>query len=612
MKAKEESIRDKIAWDNEIKANKAGAISMLIYAGVLFIALLISLSNKFGYSIEFILLSDIPIVCVFLILGIVILALKCNQKWMKYAIIGTFILVMAFLDFCYGVYVGLGMLVPIILTARYGYKKFTIITIIVTGICFLLSGFFGILTTLSMDLNIAEFPAGYVINWDHVFDIESMQQVQMPATLLNFFYGNIIPKYSLYFFISFICYLTTKSHHEDLARQKREIEDRSKTTLELDLARKLQKDMLPSTESMFQDKNEFNVFAIMDPARQVGGDFYDCFLVDDRHLAVVIGDVSGKGVPASLFMVVARTTIKDNALLNQSPSQIFTNVNAALCENNKAGLFVTGWIGILDFLTGKLVYCNAGHNPPVLIRNGQNAELVTNRNGVILAARHTSTYSECEIHLEKGDRLFIYTDGVTEAKDIKNQMYGEQRLLKFLNKNNHLTVSEELTLLRNDIDSFANGEEQFDDITMLILQYNGGIDYYYKVKTFIATRDALEPSINFIKEELQKLNVSNKITFETNLIFEELLVNIVSYAYGEVPGPIHVIFISKDNQFTIKLIDSGKPFDPLKKEDPDIKAPISGRAIGGLGIFLSKKLSDAITYKRENNKNVIAFTKNIQ
>lgn len=242
---------------------------------------------------------------------------------------------------------------------------------------------------------------------------------------------------------------------------------------ELSVASQIQSDMLPTIFPAFPENSQFDIYAHMDPAKEVGGDFYDFFLVDDDHLAAVIADVSGKGVPAALFMVIAKTLIKNHAQNGESPADIFTNVNAQLCESNKEGMFVTAWLGILTLSTGELKYVNAGHNPPLIRRRDGGYGYFKTRPGFVLAGMEGIKYRQGETVLEKGESLFLYTDGVTEATNGSDQLYGEDRLLEMLNANADVQPTELLPVIRADIDKFVDGAPQFDDITMLSLKYCG-------------------------------------------------------------------------------------------------------------------------------------------
>ena len=240
---------------------------------------------------------------------------------------------------------------------------------------------------------------------------------------------------------------------------------------ELNVATQIQADMLPRIFPPFPERDEFDVYATMNPAKEVGGDFYDFFLVDDDHLAVVIADVSGKGVPAALFMVIAKTLIKNHAQNQEAPGTVFTQTNEQLCEGNDAGLFVTGWMGVLEISTGKFVYVNAGHNPPLLKRAGGTFEWLKSRPGFVLAGMEGVRYRENTLQLEPGDRLYLYTDGVTEATNSHEELFGDERLQNALNEYMDLPVEQFLPKIKECIDAFVGDADQFDDITMLALDY---------------------------------------------------------------------------------------------------------------------------------------------
>ena len=242
---------------------------------------------------------------------------------------------------------------------------------------------------------------------------------------------------------------------------------------ELNVATQIQADMLPRLFPAFPDRPEFDVYATMDPAKEVGGDFYDFFLVDEDHLAVVAADVSGKGVPAALFMVIAKTLIKNHAQNREAPGDVFTSTNGQLCEGNDAGLFVTAWMGVLELSTGEFTYVNAGHNPPLLQRAGEEFQWLKSRPGFVLAGMEGIRYRENHLTLLPGDRLFLYTDGVTEATNGDLELFGEARLKEALDRRRDLPVKALLTGLKECLDEFVGEAEQFDDITMLGLEYRG-------------------------------------------------------------------------------------------------------------------------------------------
>ncbi len=242
---------------------------------------------------------------------------------------------------------------------------------------------------------------------------------------------------------------------------------------ELSIATRIQADMLPRTFPPFPDRHEFELYASMNPAREVGGDFYDFFLVDDDHIALVMADVSGKGVPAALFMVVTRTLIKNRAQMGDSPAEILKNVNEQLCEGNEADLFVTVWLAIIEISTGRGLAANAGHEHPVIRRAGGQYELVRYRHSLAVAALKDVRFREHPFELHPGDSLFVYTDGVPEATNAGDELFGAERMLAALNRDPGAAPHELLKTVRREIDAFAGDAPQFDDITMLNFQYAG-------------------------------------------------------------------------------------------------------------------------------------------
>ena len=250
--------------------------------------------------------------------------------------------------------------------------------------------------------------------------------------------------------------------------------DKERIATELAVATQIQTSMLPCIFPPFPDLKEFDIYALMQAAKEVGGDFYDFFLIDRTHLCVVIADVSGKGVPAALFMVIAKTLIKNHAQAGMSPKQVFETVNDQLCENNEAGMFVTAFMGVLDVTDGSFTYVNAGHNPPLLSTGGAPYEWLESKRGFVLAGMEHMKYSQQRITLFPGDSLLLYTDGVTETLNTHEELYSEARLKAFVNSGrlDGCTLEGQLHLLRQELASFADGAQQADDITMLILRIN--------------------------------------------------------------------------------------------------------------------------------------------
>ena len=259
--------------------------------------------------------------------------------------------------------------------------------------------------------------------------------------------------------------------HEYISNLSQVTAEKERIGTELNIATQIQADMLPSIFQAFTERDEFDIYATMAPAKEVGGDFYDFFMIDEKHLAIVVADVSGKGVPAALFMVIGKTLIKDHTQVNPDLGQVFTEVNNLLCEANSEGLFITAFEGVLDLETGEFVFVNAGHEQPYIYRKGEKYEAQYIEPGFVLAGLEDMQYNIGKINLEVGDKFFQYTDGVTEATDSSEQLYGDERLCNILNKNVDKKPEELLKAVKEDIDLFVGEAPQFDDITMLSFEF---------------------------------------------------------------------------------------------------------------------------------------------
>ena len=388
--------------------------------------------------------------------------------------------------------------------------------------------------------------------------------------------------------------------------------EKERINAELQLASDIQAHMLPCIFPPFPGRKEFDLYALMHPAKEVGGDFYDFFLVNEDKLAVIVADVSGKGVPAALFMVIAKTLIKNYTQMDMEPSEVFTTVNHLLCDGNDAGLFVTAWMGVLEIETGKLTYVNAGHNPPLIKRAGGNFEYLRERTGFVLAGMDGIKYRQNTFDLHPGDRVFLYTDGVTESTNEHEELYGEERLQHFLNNHETGNTEEILDALRKDLRDFSNEAPQFDDITMLLLDYKGKVTM--KEKVFEAKDENMLEMLGFVEQELENYGCSMRMQTAISVALEEVFINVAHYAYPDGNGKAKVA-INIDpttDEMTCILSDSGIAFNPLTQDDPDITLPVEQREIGGLGILIVKKTMDYVEYSRENGENILTMRKKLE
>ena len=380
---------------------------------------------------------------------------------------------------------------------------------------------------------------------------------------------------------------------------------------ELEYAKQIQLSALPTN---FPDNEDFGIYAQMIAAKEVGGDFYDFYKLNDTTVVFLAADVSGKGIPAAMFMMTAKTIIKDLAESGMAVNDIFTKANEKLCENNESGMFVTAWMGILDITTGQVKFANAGHNPPLLKRANGSFEYLKTRAGFVLAGMEGVRYRAGELTLNPGDRLFLYTDGVPEATNAENKLYGEDRLLSFMNQNTTMEAVKLLPALKANIDEFVGEAPQFDDITMLMLDYKpkkGGA--YMTNQTFPAKTEALPDILGFVEETLEGYGCPMKIQMAVCVAIEEVFVNVAHYAYGNGEGDMNlgIGFDEENRTITFRMTDKGVPFDPLQKPDPDITLSAEEREIGGLGIFIAKKTMDSLRYSYENGENILTMIKTI-
>ena len=381
---------------------------------------------------------------------------------------------------------------------------------------------------------------------------------------------------------------------------------------ELEFARTIQDSALP--KNFVFPRRDFEIYAIMDPAREVGGDFYDFFFVDRNKIALVIADVSGKGIPAALFMMRAKTAIRGLAEAGREPAEVLLRANSMLCEGNDAEMFVTVWLGIVDLETGRVQCANAGHEYPAVKRTGGGYELIRDKHGLALAAMDGMKYKEYELQLNPGDRLFVYTDGVPEAISSGMEQYGTARMLRALNDAGDCPLREALAAVQKDLAAFVGGEDQFDDITMLNFTYIGPEKAVNDTDrlTVEAKKENLDKALSFVENRLEEAGCSVKARTQICVAAEEIFINIASYAYAPETGDA-VISVKVDGETAgIEFRDRGIPFDPLARPDPDVTLSAEERGIGGLGIYMVKKTMDEVLYRRENGENVLTIRKKLQ
>ncbi|MBR5108735.1 MAG: SpoIIE family protein phosphatase [Clostridia bacterium] len=385
---------------------------------------------------------------------------------------------------------------------------------------------------------------------------------------------------------------------------------------ELAFAKNIQESALPSIFPPYPDRTDFSLFATMDTAKEVGGDFYDFYLLDENKLAFLIADVSGKGIPAAMFMMTAKTVLRDHAERGDAPQDVFIHANAKLCAGNDAQMFLTAWMGFLDTDTGLVRFINAGHNAPVLIRNGK-ASFIPQKANLMLAMMEGMRYREQQLQLEPGDILYLYTDGVTEATAPGEKMFGNDRLLELLSQDfgtGDAACRKICETVRKSIDAFAEGEPQFDDITQVCLYYAGKRRAdWTREKEFDAKVETLYDALSFVEDQLDEAGCGKKEKKQISMAVEEIFVNIASYAYpSEVTdGKVWVKTEVGHQSITITINDTGAPYNPLEKPDPDLSMDVEDRQYGGFGIFMVKNAMDDVCYERKDGLNTLTIKKQL-
>lgn len=383
-----------------------------------------------------------------------------------------------------------------------------------------------------------------------------------------------------------------------------------RTRIERDLvtAKTIQESALPSAFPPFPEIDAFDIYASMNAAREVGGDFYDFFLIDDHTLGFLIADVSGKGIPASLFMMAAKSELSNYMKSGMDLAEAVRSANWDLNQGNEAGMFVTVWAATLDYHSGLLTYVNAGHNPPLLRHDGKWIWL-SKKSGLFLGVFDMVKYRSDSIQLSVGDQIFLYTDGVNEAFNVDEEEFGNDRLEAFLsahvNQHPHMLID----LLRSELRSWAYGAEQSDDITMLCLEYGVPPEVTGSI-TVLATNEGIDEIRLRMHYELSQLQCPEAVQSQIDLVVEELISNICKHGYKHTdePGEVQVAYAYNANPSTIviSVTDWGVPFDPLGYQQPKNAAGINE---SGIGIRLVINNVDDISYVRDDDCNVIAFTK---
>lgn len=370
---------------------------------------------------------------------------------------------------------------------------------------------------------------------------------------------------------------------------------------ELEFAKQIQMSSLPAP---LEVKPTLDLYAMMMTAKEVGGDFYDFYYLDNDHMVILIADVSGKGIPAAMFMMKSKTLIKSFVLRGMKPNDAFFAANNELCHENEAEMFVTAWMGIINIKTGDVEFCNAGHNAPLLgTQSKHDFHYFKTKANLVLGGMENVPYTLGTYKLSDGETIFLYTDGVTEATNSNNELFSEQRLQDHLNMADGLTNRMIIKSLKICVDEFQ-GDNQFDDITMLAFTYLGKTEKY--TLNIKSNPEEFDKLYDFVDKTLSgKVQDTKKKHVLVSL--DEVLSNIANYGYKDEPGPINLVITIEEDRVVVMIADAAPKFNPLEEQDPDTTLDAEDRKIGGLGIFMVKKLMDEVHYMYEFGRNLITL-----
>ena len=400
-----------------------------------------------------------------------------------------------------------------------------------------------------------------------------------------------------------------KSLIQQIEETKSANEEKGRIESELNIARGIQMSMLPKIFPPFPDRNDIEIFGQQHPAKEVGGDLYD-FYIRDEKLFFCIGDVSGKGVPASLVMAVIRTLFRTISFREAQPDRIMFGINNAIADNNDSNMFVTMYLGVLDLPTGRLRYSNAGHNAPLLI--GQTIGLLPCAANVPLGVMPDWKFNQQETTIDIGTCIFLYTDGLTEAENMVHEQFMEERMIEVAKASSHQPqqLTEEMI---SAVRQFVGNAEQSDDLTMLAIQYTKPQENDMKLQRSITLPNDIEeiPLLaEFVEEVCEIVGFDMSTTMSINLALEEAVVNVMSYAYPSgTTGNVNIEAMANDKRLKFVISDWGTPFDPTAEKEVDTSLSAEERPIGGLGIHLVRQIMDSINYERIDGKNVLTLRK---
>ena len=465
---------DRILRENELKANRMMTMILNVTIVIVVVTWILFELKFFYIRVAFRPLMIFNILLMALTAGISRYH-KYDKDWIKYILMASLTVVYAVTTSVLTYNVALLIVIPIVLSVRYFDRKYTRFIAILSSIVFFAAYLFGANQGM-LDMNFVQYPPGTtIVTNESMWLDDAVKGIPYDSMLMikNTLISNFFVKMLQYIIIAFAAVKLVDHCQDVMEKQKTLTESTARLGTELALATKIQADMLPNLFPAFPERDEFDLYASMTPAKEVGGDFYDFFMIDDDHLGMVIADVSGKGIPAAMFMMFSKNIIANNVMLGKSPAKALEDANNSICTNNSEEMFVTVWLGVLEISTGHIIAANAGHEYPAIRHAGGSFELYKDKHGLVVGGMPGLRYKEYELQLEPGSKIFVYTDGVPEAANANEEMFGTGRMAEALNTDPDASPKQILTNVRTAVDAFVEEAEQFDDLTMLCLEYRG-------------------------------------------------------------------------------------------------------------------------------------------
>ena len=603
-------------YENEADANKQMGIANAFGGILLLIVWILYLTGAFYASAQI-----MPLINVLFPASILLLftPLIYNFKFKhvlkkpnyKFFVVFSFILVIAALNIILPRNSFIGWALCIIMTNHYYNPKLGRVTFVIAVnlmlICFFLSLFVG-----EYDANVLGIKE--VLNGDavEVFGIKERydllhEQLQAGQNrYLQAFVYSYLPRALLLTLIFIVSNSLNVRTYKLLVTEIHVNSEQEKTKTELDVAKEIQMATLPTE---FVTSEDVEIQAELKAAKHVGGDFYDYFLLDNDHIALVIADVSGKGIPAAMFMMKTITCFRNCVSIDKTPEEVLKEVNRIINKGNDSNMFVTCFYAVINTKTGKMDFANAGHNPPIV---GQKKEYhyLKCKPGFVLGPLKDVFVTNESYQLKNGDTLTLYTDGITEARNSKGLFYGEDRLIAVFNNKQYSCLLELHHTLKDDIERFVDGEDQADDMTYITMKYHGD-KYLYKEQIFRGEKENLPKMIGLIEDFAHEMNINEGFINNLCVVADEMLSNIVKYGYADFVDDIFIrlLYNQDQNEFVMTIIDRAERFDPFTVDNKPLDGNYAKRKEGGLGILIVKKLMSEYAYDYINHKNIVTLKK---